>query len=113
VEGRPDPGVKNYLRDTRSLHERLELGELLQSLIDHPGWAAMDEIVDELRTRGFESLASGSLPEYAAIAQRLGVQNGMAFHRDVVASALDSAKTAADELKRTADLEQAAEGTNS
>lgn len=110
MEGKVDPGVKNWLAKHRSFEQRIEAHDVMQSLIDHPGWQLMDEIVEELRLRGFESIASSTSAEHHELASRLGFQNGMAFHRDVVASVIDSAKTAAAELKKTADLDRAAGG---
>jgi hypothetical protein len=117
VEGRPDPGVKNHLRNTRSLQQRIDLAELIQSLTEHPGWALMDELVEEHRLRGAANLAkqadqvalSMEMQKRIDYAKHVGAQSGITFHRDVVASVLDSAKTAAAELKKTAALDDAAE----
>lgn len=117
MEGSPAPGIKNYLRRTRSLHQRVEEAEVIQSLVDHPGWLLMDDIVEDALARGkndlaksAESVALSTDPEKVTeFARKLGVQQGITLHRDVVASVLDSAKTAADELKKTAALDEAAE----
>lgn len=117
MEGRVDPGVKNYLADKRSLHERVEIADVFESLTSHPGWVLMDEIVSEMHDRGEERLQqlalkramSTEVADAIDFAQRRGVQNGLVFHRDVVASVLDSAKTAAEQLKRTAALDESAE----
>jgi hypothetical protein len=109
MEGRPDPSAKNYLAKHWSLGDRMAAEETMTSLIEHPGWALIDEVVDAVRLGGFDRLASGAIPDHVEIANKLGVQNGMTYHRDVVASVLDSAKTARAELKKTAALDEAAE----
>lgn len=118
MEGRTDPGVKNYLSGTWTLGQRVDSAAVMQSLMEHPGWALMDEIVSAAHARSVKNLlvlshntALSTDPERAvAYAEKVGRQDGITFHRDVVASVLDSAKTAALELKKTAALDAAAGG---
>ena len=110
MEGKSHPAVLNRLAATRSYEERIELARQIESLVAHTGFQALDELIEEIRLRGFDSLANGSLLDDRDLVRRLGVQNGMAFHRDAVASVIESAKTAVRDLKKTADLEQAAGG---
>lgn len=117
MEGRPDPGVKNYLRDKFSLHQRLENRDVIQGLLDHPALTLLDQIVDDALERSERAVNkardNAALSTDPALvtdyATKRGVHSGLSFHRDVIASVLDSAKTAEDELKKTAALDEAAE----
>lgn len=118
MEGKSDPGVLNYLSKHRSLGERVDAADLMDSLLEHPGWGYLERIVDEMAERHGENLAreadivARSVDPEQAIryAGMKGVVNGLTFHRDVVASVLKSAKTAAQKLEETAVLDEAAEG---
>lgn len=109
MEGKPDPAIKNYLHRTWTLGQRVEAEATMRSLVEHEGWALMEELVNAGRSNGFENLAANGIKEQAEYASKLGVLNGMTFHRDVVASVIDSAKNAAAELKKSAALAEAAE----
>ena len=116
MEGRPHPGVLNWLWDNRSLADLAEHGPVIQSLLEHPGWAIVDEVVEALRLQGEENLdriahktALSIDPEAViAFAAKKGTQDGVTFARDVAASLIDAAKTAAAELRDAAEM--AAEG---
>lgn len=116
MEGKAHPGVKNHLARTWTLGQRVDAHEVMESLTQHPGWTLLEELVDDAIERSeahlskeAEAVALSVDPaEAVAFAQKRGLHNGLSFHRDVVASVLDSAKTAADELKKTAALDVAA-----
>jgi ABC-type phosphate transport system ATPase subunit len=120
VEGKPIPATKNWLRDNRSLGQRVQDAEVVSELLEHPGWAIVEEVAQATADRGAERLAkiaaktalSTDPQQRLDFARSQGVQDAVSFFPDVVASILDSAKTAADELRNDA-TETVAEGTNS
>jgi hypothetical protein len=117
VEGRPIPYLTNRLRSHRSLAERVEDGVLVEQLLEHPGWAVVEEHAGVVADHGADSLAriaaetalSAEVQDRIEFARKRGVQDAVSFLPDVCASILSSAKTAATELKRGA-AEQAGAG---
>jgi hypothetical protein len=109
MHGKPDNGLKNYLREAWSLSERVERGDVIASLMEHPGWALLEEIVGDAYSRGLDNLVHGGLKEQAEYAERLGVHNGMRFFADAAASVLASAGSAREQLAKRAERDAAAE----
>lgn len=111
MAGKPHASITNRLSATWTLGERADAEETMRSLTEHPGWALMDSLVEQTLEAGMATLIHGGIKEQAEYAQKLAVLDGMTFHRDVVASVVASAQTARADLKRSAALEVAAEGS--
>lgn len=108
VQGKKDPGVSNALEDL-TLHEQLEAAEQMKSLIEHEGWLIVERFVDQAYDRGTDQLVRSGLKDQAEYASRLGVLNGIRFHRDVVVTVLAKAETARVKLMKNAEREATAE----
>ena len=113
MEGRVDPGVKNHLQKRWTPDARIEAGETIESLLEHPGWGVLEQVVDEFVERGeatlrrlaHETALSVDPADAVKYATHHGNQDGLRFHADVVESILASARKAADELKKAAQRE--------
>lgn len=120
MEGRVDAGIKNHLSKRFDLDARIEAGEVVKDLLEHPGWHFIDQIVDEFEGRGeialetlrHEAAWAATIEKSVKYAQARGAQSGLVFHRDVVASVLASAERAQAELTK-AQREADAEGGGS
>lgn len=118
MEGTSIPYLKNRLRNQVSLADRVENGRLIADLIEHPGWAVLEEFAQIVADHGAENLQkiatdvalSADVQARLDFARKRGVQDAVAFHPDVATTLLESAKTAASELKRDAEAESAAAG---
>lgn len=116
MKGIKIPALKKWLADNRGLADRVDDGKLVADLIEHPGYAIVCEMAAVQAERGRQNLnkiatdvaLSSNVQERIDFARRLGVQDAVSFFPDVIETIIDSAKTAAAELK--ADAEQAAAG---
>ena len=121
MEGTSIPYLKNHLAKKVALADRVEIGRQIEDLMAHEGWAVLAEYAQLVADHGQENLSriamdtalKADIQARIDFARKMGVQDAVTFHADVAKSLLDSAKTAATELKNDAEAEQATAGGQS
>lgn len=114
--GRPDARAKNWLREHRSLPQRIEDGEQVAALVKQPGWDVICDLAlgmkvandKALDTVAHKTALNADIQARIDFALKKGFADALAMVPDLAASVLDSAKKAADELRKTAALDEAA-----
>lgn len=103
MEGRSQIQVASLLADT-PLGELRDHGDTIRSLIEHPGWALVDGLMDRAHSNGTRRLIDAKSPlEQAEYAQDCGFLRGLAFAQDVVATLLAKAEYAQQKLNEDAE----------
>lgn len=117
MDGRADKFILNHLIRHGTKESRVEDARLVADLVEHEGWEVVDKLVREMEARNGEELqklaqkVAPSTDAEKAIdyARREGFQNAITYVHDVIASVLESGKTAAEQLRQAA-ADDAAEG---
>jgi hypothetical protein len=92
--------------------QTIEAGEAVRSLLEHPGWALVMDLVAEARDSGMAQLINVRVPlEQAEYAQKLAVLNGMSFPADVAEAVIESADRAIRDAREVAALDAAVGGS--
>lgn len=105
MEGKSHPMVVSVLRRWEWTYgDHIDNGEVIESLVSHPGWELLERITDEALAKEEQRIADsdrvfshgidGLIKSQAEIAHVQGVKKGIPFHRDAVATVLAKAKTA-------------------
>jgi hypothetical protein len=92
--GRKSPELANLLTSLYGdddPRQAVEMGREVEEMVNHPGWAVIEQLVTTLRQRGLDQLMQGSRPldSKAEYAQRLGFLNGIGVSLDAARSVID------------------------
>jgi hypothetical protein len=111
VQGQIDAGTSNRISDEWPIEQAMSAGDAVRSLLDHPGWGIVMDLVERARSDGMEILINAGPLEQAAYARRLGGLSGMRFAADVAATVIACAEGALQHAKDIAALEASVEGS--
>lgn len=110
MDGRVDLGVANHIDDTWTIGQAIEAGEAVRSLLEHPGWELVMDLVEWARDGQLAQVVETNRPlDQAEYTQRLGRVRGASLTADVAATVIERAELAVQHARE--DAARAVEGS--
>jgi hypothetical protein len=112
VQGQVDVGVANHISETWTVGQTIEAGEAARSLLEHPGWGLVMDLVDWAREVQLAQVVDVNRPlDQAEYAMRLARVRGASLAADTAAAIIERAERAVERARETAALEASVEGS--